>query len=236
MKRTISILLAAILAACQPMGSGQSLQTNPGLSQSDIVSNEFDIFLAYWPGEYENIQQVTRQEAAARPTKDRNDPLRVFIQRVEQPAFGDNVYYVEWQNEDDRKLIRQRIYAFEKQAVGYVLRLHIFPADKEFRDRTGGAHLDSKKLAGITPDDMIKFPGCNIYLKRDGEDYAGEMRRGDCIINYNEEDKGKFYSWTQMRIRPNGFRYLDGWFHAANNLPADEKNRAWYDYQKVRQP
>ncbi len=58
--------------------------------------SDFERSLSYWPGEYENRVQVAQQIATDHPEKDRNNPLRVFISKVDLPAFGEHVYYVEW--------------------------------------------------------------------------------------------------------------------------------------------
>ncbi len=234
MPKCTAVLISSLLVGlmgCQTADSDRPIAANQDAIVDNRDARDLRKFLSYWPGEYENSKQVAQQSASNRPSKDRNDHLRIFIRRVDVPSFGNDVYYVEWQNPDNRKLVRQRIYAFEKNDDEYILRLHIFPTDKAFRAKTGGAYLEPWKLNDLKPENMVQLSGCDIYLKRDGDAFVGGMKRGDCIINYTEEDQDRFYSWTRMRITPTSFQYLDGWFHT-DHRPAEEKDRAWYVFEK----
>ena len=177
-------------------------------------------------GTYANTVQYERQLQL--PEAERNKHLRVFVKRVEGSAFGEDAYYVEWQDADaPGKITRQRIYGFERDGAQVVLRLHIFPNEAEFRARTGGAHLDPTKLAGIGPGDMVDLPGCDIYLAPTASGYAGAMALRACKLDYPGLEPD-MYSWTQMEISDGRFSYKDSWRSLDDNGVTYALSPSWY--------
>lgn len=179
------------------------------------LSAEYQRFLSWWGGDYDNLKQIRAQEAGARPVAERNTPLRLFIRKVDLPAFGPDAYYAEWQDaRDASKVTRQRIYAFEidRQTRALRLNLHIWPIDRpDFLARTRGAYLDPRRLAGVSPADMAGLRGCDVFFAKDIRGFSGAMRKGSCA--FPAPDGTPIYSWSQMSRSARQFRYLDGWFN-----------------------
>jgi CpeT/CpcT family (DUF1001) len=193
------------------------------------LERDFVRFLALWDGSYDNRRQTRPEATQGKPA---NEALRVEMRRVELPAFGQHVIYVEWQSLDDAtKVVRQRIYVPRIDESERTLRvgLYIWPADRaEFIERTRGAHLDPTRLIGVTPADMVDLGDCDLRFRRRGPVFEGAMRRGAC--SFLAPDGRAIYSWTQMRVGQGRFEYLDGWF-----LPDGQSYRAfssdWYRFK-----
>lgn len=190
-------------------------------------------FLEWWPGTYNNMAQVNAQKAGAEPDK-ANTAQRLFIRRVDLPAFGDDVFYAEWQAYDDpTNIMRQRFYAMENEGGVQRLNLHIFPNDAAFRDRTVGAHLDPSKLSGITPADMVDLKGCDVFFEWQNDHFAGAMKKQECA--FPAPDGTPIYSWSQMRLKPSAFEYLDGWFNTDDSV-YQRLAYHWYVFEKADDP
>ncbi len=205
------------------------------LAASGAAAADFDRFLSYWPGTYDNLAQVAAQEAAQRPAGDRNQATVLHIAGVDLPAFGRHTYYAEWRDaRQPAKVIRQRIYAFshDEASGAFLLGLHIWPNDKpEFVARTIGAHLEPKKLAGVTPADMAGIAGCDVLFTPKGAGFEGAMVKGACAF---AAPNGKpIYSWSQMKITAERFGYLDGWF-SPDGAPFIRFPGEWYAFDKRR--
>lgn len=191
---------------------------------------DWEEFIAWWPGTYTNTRQVT---AGTNDTEGKtHEHLRLHIARIDNPAFGKNAYYAEWQNADDPKDVRrQRIYSFEESGGNYVLRLHIFPEDTLLRQRTAGAYENPARVSDLTPADMVDLKGCDVYFHAEGGEFVGEMRKGACAFN-GPDDGIPIYSWTQMTLGPQEFSYLDGWYRAADNMLFRRFAPDWVKFKK----
>lgn len=209
---------------------------SPWLALAATDDTDLALFLSYWPGYYDNLDQVHEQSAAERPAKDRNQATKLFIRRVALPAFGDSVFYAEWQAADaPERIIRQRIYAFERDTERRQIRLnlHIWPADNvAFVQRTTGAYLAPSRLSGVTPADMAGIAGCDVFFDRAGDGFTGAMVKGAC--QFRAPNGTPIYSWSQMRLFETQFEYLDGWFNL-DGKPFTTFPGEWYRFRK-REP
>jgi hypothetical protein len=195
---------------------------------------EFQKFLAAWSGDFDNLAQVQAQQRAGKPESEQNLPLRLFIRKVDLPAFGPHAYYGEWRNALDPAIVtRQRIYAFEIDAESglFRLNLHIWPNDDpEFLARTAGAYQDLTKLAGTTPDDMMELPGCDVFFESGGNGFAGAMQKGTCAFPAPGDGR-PIYSWSQMTLTSSQFAYLDGWYNT-DGTPHRRFTTEWYVFDR----
>lgn len=202
-----------------------------GCAHQPVTDQNFGAFLQNFSGAYSNQAQVRAERGLAEDA--RNDSLKLFIERVSLPAFGEHVFYAEWQDAAMGDVLkRQRIYVAERVGDIVVMQLHIFPRDEEFVRRTAGAHLDHDRLDGVTPADMVPLPGCDIYLTFGAQGLSGAMKEGDCKVPPIEAEE-EIYSWTQMRIGRAAFSYKDSWRYQVDGRVAYEISPNWYMFDKV---
>lgn len=203
-------------------------------AQDDFGPAVLAEFVAYWPGDYSNQARIAEQAARGVPPQDRNRPLNLYIRPMNPGSFGAHAVYAEWRNAVTGALERQRIYAFgwdhERGAIR--LALHIWPQRRDFIARTAGAYLDPSKLDAVFPEDMEGTLGCDVYF-RPGEpnEYAGAMDKGACA--FDAPDGTPIYSWSQMKIGPSRFSYLDGWFRR-DGAPFQTFGSEWYSFAKTQ--
>jgi hypothetical protein len=199
----------------------------------------FERFVAGWAGHYDNRRQYASQLAAGVPEARRNQNLELQVVRIDAPAFGPRAFYAEWFAPDAAdKPVRQRIYAFERDAArgAVVLRLHIFPTDAAFVARTAGAWRHPARLRDLTPADMAPLRGCDVWFRAAGgsfagEAFAGEMEKGRCRFPSFEDPSREIYSWSQMTKTDRVFSYQDGWFNLDGSVYRSWAPE-WYVFEK----
>ena len=206
-----------------------------GPEDPDRLSRDFADFVTLWGGSYDNREQLGRP--ASTQGVRANAPLRLHIQRVDLPDFGEHVFYAEWQALDDPdRVMRQRLYGLRIDRVEQVLRLelHVWPTDRpDFIERTRGAYLDPARLADVTPQDMVDLGDCDLRFRRARSGFEGAMQRGTCA--FDAPDGTPIYSWTQMRIAPGRLEYLDGWFHLDGSV-YQRFSDTWYQFTNSTLP
>lgn len=233
MAKTIFIIASLILGFANPLNAQDRSLDAPLISELKTSDIQWQRFLSWWPGKYDNVRQVKQLEENRKDSEETNIRAMVLhIRRVELPAFGEEVYYAEWQRYGSPdEVSRQRIYAFEKEGSVFRLYLHIFPFDNsEFKKRTVGAYIDPLKLKGVTPDDMVGLQGCDVYFELSDNEFAGAMKKSSC--NFPSPETGEpIYSWSQMRLQESSFQYLDGWFRQDHGVYL-ELSKHWVVFDK----
>lgn len=220
---SVAISVTVVLLVGCSSGAGNPADRQP-------QPEDWPRFLDWWPGDYDNLDQVA--QIAAENGEPFMPPTALRIRRVDLPAFGNDVYYAEWHDfEDPAEILRQRFYAFEREGATFRLNLHIFPPDAEFVARTAGAYLDASKLNGITPADMFPLPGCDVFFEWEDGVFGGAMKKQSCNFKAPGTEI-EIYSWSQMRLRDDAFEYLDGWFHRSDDSVYRQFSDRWIVFEK----
>jgi len=145
-----------------------------------VLESELETLLGWVVGEFDNRQQVERGEnslleSAPDPAK-APDLLYPLFARVEAPALGRHVVYLQWpMGSPQGTLHRQRIWVFEidpqRNAVlmdFYTLRDPARWRDAQLRPETA--------LREITRNDVIPYPPvCRLPFRRHADVFIGEI-------------------------------------------------------------
>ena len=144
-----------------------------------VLDRDMRTFLEWFPGVYDNQEQVYFEEEQGVPEDLRHERIHHTFARVDLPAFGENVFYVQQYLDDDpAKIYRQRIYVFTADYEENAIRLAIHtPNDVA---SLVDAHLDPTKLEGLTQADAVNMPGCDVYWRKRASDFDGQMKPRAC--------------------------------------------------------
>lgn len=155
------------------------IASTSSFAEDEVLQRDFATFLEWFPGVYDNQEQVAFQDSLGVPEDERHERIHHVFEPVELPAFGEHVFYVQQHIDDDPgKIYRQRIYVFTVDHEEAAIRLAIHtPNDVE---SLIGAHLDPSKLDGLTPDDATNRPGCDVFWTRNANQFTGYMKDGAC--------------------------------------------------------
>jgi hypothetical protein len=200
-------------------------------SQSSAPDGALQQFLAWFPGEYDNHEQVWQEkiDRAEHP----HERLHHIFAPVEAPAVGRHVYYVQqYLDGDPARIYRQRLYDVREQEDG-TLRLTIYslPDEAKFRN----AHLQPESLRNLTPDVLTTTPGCEVFWRWEpsGQALRGYMNEGACTF-LSQRSGLRLRVTDDLRLTADEIWIRDEAFDEAGNRVFGHPQRIHHKNRKVR--
>jgi len=162
--------------------------TSDKSAAAKILARDFNRMMSWFPGEYDNVEQVYFEDNLNVPEDQRHERIHHIFSPVDLRAFPGTTFYVEqYKNNDPEDVYRQRIYSFEPDIVENAIRLTIYiPKDSK---ALLGAYKDRSKIEGLTPQAFTLYPGCEVYWRFQLEHYHGTMKPGACRIESERSGK-----------------------------------------------
>ncbi|NKB44757.1 MAG: hypothetical protein GKS03_10820 [Alphaproteobacteria bacterium] len=184
-------LTLAIFAAAVMSTAAQS-QVRPDATA--VLARDAENLVEMWQGRFDTANQVNFQERFNLPEEGWVARHHKIFARVDLPAFGPTVTYVEqYAGSPPDILVRQRLYVHRVDAGALKTDIYAFRGDDA--EKAGGAHEDPSKLDGLTPDTMSKLPdGCAIIWQARGDMFLGTQTPDECL--YTPEGFG-----MEVRLR-----------------------------------
>ncbi len=143
------------------------------------LDTDFEQFLAWFPGRYDNALQVSTQNARALADDDRNYRRHSIFRRVELPTFGPVVFYAEqYRDGDPANIYRQRIYVLSKDHDRGAIRLRVHIPDDAAA--LAGAYRDPALLAHLSPAATTVWDGCDVFWQYRDDRFEGSLDPGTC--------------------------------------------------------
>jgi len=176
-------LLTLVMAVCAAAPAGAELPLPQAVQEKD-----FRLFLSWFEGEFDSNEQVAFADELGIPKDAVPERIHSIFHKVDLPTFGEHVFYVEqYLDGDPDNIYRQRLYSFsldpEEQAIRLVIHIPPDPA------ALAGAHRDPAKLAGLTPATTRTMPGCDVFWRRRGDAFLGDMKPGACTFQSSRSGK-----------------------------------------------
>jgi len=155
-------------------------------SKSEIkqltLQNDLDTLLNWFPGEYDNHQQVYEEFMTDILPQERHRQTHHIFYPVELTFIPGKLLYAEQSQHYNREdIYRQRIYSFEEDEIGL--------------------HRDNSKLQFLSQDDFILKPGCEVYWKRVEDEFQGYLKDNACSYFSERFDKRVYLNETLILRR-----------------------------------
>ncbi len=150
------------------------------------LANDMLQMLSIFEGEFDNFQQVYKQKEDK--VKDVHEHIHSIFKKVNFAPLGNNVFYViQYMDGDTTKIYRQRMYAFaeNKKENAISLNIYTFKTDSLFYY----SNVHPERLAKLTIDDIKPVEGCQVYWKKQGDNFVGYMPPKLC--NFISKRSGK---------------------------------------------
>lgn len=198
-----------------------------------LVERELEYLMEIWPGDHDNREQLQFDSDVGKKSLETDGHLRVHgqISRVDLPAFGEHVLYVEeYKNNDPSSIFRQRLYevSADEDEKAVRIKLHFFKDGTKYL----GAHDDSTKLAGLTRDDTAVLDGCDVFLRREVNALVGSMKTKECVFG---EGDSKRYSDYQLRVTETGYWFRDRILsYATDEQIEGVADFSWHQLERAR--
>lgn len=198
-----------------------------------LTERELEYLMEIWPGDYDNREQLQFFANVGQTGYESTGVLRIHsqISRVDLPAFGEYVLYVEeYRDNDPANIYRQRLYELSADEDEKAIRakLHFFKDGEKYL----GAHDDPSKLASLTRDDTSVLDGCDVFLRREVDAIAGSMKTKTCIFGEGGERR---YSDYQVRVTEGGYWFRDRILYYDTDEPLPEFGPfTWHQLERAR--
>ena len=175
---------------------------------------EFQRFLDWFEGEFDNYEQVWQQKTDGE--KDILEHIHHIFEPVDLPQVGNHVFFVkQYQNGDHSRVYRQRLYSFTTNEVENAIQLTVFSFLDEMRYRM--ADEQPSVLDGLGRDQLKTIPGCEVFWRWNGEYFDGYMKENSCAF---------ISEWTGKQIYINDtLRLMNGWIWIQDQAYDADGNR-----------
>jgi len=207
-----------------------ALLSTHAFGAASVVAKDLPTFLEWFPGEYDNHEQVWQQKLNGAETV--LEHLHHIFAPVAAPAIGEHVFFVQqYLDGDPDNVYRQRLYRFDIDATEQAIRLTIF----SFRDepKYRDAHLRPATLRGLTDSELVNRPGCEVYWTRVDDFFKGHMKERACSF-VSERNGKQIYITDDLRLTPDEIWIRDEAFDADGNRIFGNADGLHHKNRKVR--
>lgn len=197
-----------------------------------VLERDFRLMMEWFPGVYDNQEQVYFEDELGATEDERHGRVRSHFSRADLPWLGEHVFYVQQdQNDDPSDIYRQRIYSFTLDEAEDAIKLKIYtPKDTA---SLVGAHLDPSKLSGLTEDDLTTLhDGCDVFWKRQSNQFIGYMKEGACRIESSRSGRTLIIS-DDLVLTPEAIWIRDRAVDADGNYVFGNKANIHHKLRKV---
>src|ERR1700724_26773 len=148
-----------------------------------ITSGDVDSLEKVWSGVRDSTEEVfvSSDPSVTAWGEGAEKRVRTVVEPVEAPWLGQHVLYLEEFLHDDPESIRRQLLLdlqpAEPPAVGVRVRMYSFKEPRRW------IHLDRrpKLLSNLHRAEVVKAEGCDLMLKKEGDQFSGGTVGRDCI-------------------------------------------------------
>ena len=146
---------------------------------SAILEKDFALMMAWFPGIYDNQEQVYFEDELDVADTQRHVRVHTVLQPVNVPRLGAHVFYLQqYVNDDPAQINRQRLYVLNPDHERHVVSMQIYTFDaSERRMDTQGDHSE---LAQLTMEQVQTRPECDVLWRRKANQFVGHTQREAC--------------------------------------------------------
>lgn len=207
---------AFVIAASALCFALSACQGTPIVGQSAQIEQDLDTLLSWFPGVYDNFEQVESERRGETSDALRHRHLNHTFHPVEIAGIpGRTLYAQQYQHHDAADLYRQRIYAFEPELEEGAIRLTIYTPNVP--EDLVDLHQDPDRQAALSVDDFILKPGCEVYWKRTNDQFDGYLKPKACSY-FSTRFETQVYLEETLTLRADALLLNDRGVDGAGNL------------------
>lgn len=180
-----ALVALGTLALVPALAQSGAATTRPSAAVSParaVLEAELHLFLSWFEGRFDNERQVFFADDLQIPADRRQGRIHSIVRKVDLPAFGANVFYVEqYLNGDPAQIHRQSLEVVTADHASGLIKLesHALPDPAAIV----GAYRNPGLLAGLTPENSpTRDPGCAVYWRRQENQFLGAIRDAECPL------------------------------------------------------
>ena len=187
-----------------------------------LMEREIEYLLTIWPGQYDNVEQLSFEKDAGRSSIEKGQHKRVHstATRVYNSALSEYLLYIEeYEHNDTNRITKQQIYELLPEddiASIRVKRYNIEDAHSIWRSKDG-----VEKIKNLKKSNFLLVASCDIILLREGKEFIGTSEYQDCNL-----DDASSTSDFQIKISKERFSFRD--------KTEKSQREDWYILEKAR--
>ena len=201
------------------LGIGLALgacETTDAPNPSTQIERDLDEMLAWFPGVYDNFEQIEAEHETDLETELRHRHLNHTFYPVEIEGIpGLLLYAQQYQHHDPADLYRQRIYSFEPDLEEGAVRLTIYTPHEPAA--LIDIHLDDARQASLSVEDFYLKPGCEVFWKRSEDRFEGYLKEKACSY-YSTRYETQVYLEETLTLRRDALLLNDRAVDGEGNL------------------
>lgn len=191
----------------------------------ETVDQDLETLLSWLQGSYSNQAQIDSGALEAE-----TDLLFPVFQKVDIPAFGRHVVYLQWPiGAPDGRLQRQRIWVFERGPDG--LAMDFFTLKEP--ERWLNAHLNPESVRDMTKEDTIGYPRtCLLPVQRIGDVFTASIPSTCEIVS--QGTKISMTLESNIKISENEMTYREGGQRGDGTVVFKVPASTQYEFAKIK--
>ena len=187
-----------------------------------LMEREIEYLLSIWPGEYDNVEQLSFEKDAGRNSieKGQHERIHSTVTRVNHTDLSEYLIYIEeYKNNDTNSIVRQQIYELLPEDEIASVRIRRYDIDNgQSLWRSETIISDIEKL----PESKISLnTSCDILLQREGKEFIGTTVHHGCNLDNSISNSG-----LQIKISKERYSFRD--------KKKNSQREDWYILEKAR--
>ena len=167
-------------------------------ADSDRLEQDFQRFLDWFPGEYNNEAQAKADIAAGLGEGRAHEYIHHLFVPVTASNIGEHTYFIkQYMDGDYENVYRQRLYKLENDSASKSVKLTIYSFLDEKKYRY--TDKDTGLIKDIKLEELKTIPGCEVYWTFADGYYTGRMIDQACGF-YSERSKKMIYISDTLKL------------------------------------
>ncbi len=215
-------VIAATVVAYSAMAQTQNTSTSKAdaaattatqTTSAQRLKTDFDRFISWFGGEWNNNEQVWQQlqdtsdkldKPSGKPVEDKITHTHHIFAPVTAPKIGAHTFYIQQSLDGDlSKAYRQRLYRLTQDEKANAIKLEIFNFndEKSFFD----AHKRPEQFTSLELSQLRATPGCEVFWRYDEttKSYAGTMPPKACSFVSKRYGDKRIYVTDTLKLTEN---------------------------------
>jgi len=187
----------------------------PGSVFAGDLQADFEKFLQWFEGEYDNNEQVWQQKQDELAEDQRHEHIHHIFKPVDAPNIGEHTFFIrQYMDGDYENVYRQRLYNFVLDEDETAVRLQIFSFNEDAKYRN--TDQDPSIIGGITPEEVRNMPGCDVFWRYEGDHFVGRMKENACFF-FSERMGKNIYITDTLKMTDSEIWIADTAYDADGN-------------------
>ena len=174
------------------------------LAAQSNLDEQLEIISDWFIGEFDNFQQVHKEIEDSVEVELRHERIHSIFAPLEiRDSKGYSFFVKQFQNGDESKVYRQRIYDFHPNETEQAIQLDIYSfTSPEDEEKYRNLDTDPALIGDLKLEQLRLAKGCEVYWKYQNDHFIGYMKEGSCHF-FSKRSGKKIFITDSLRLSEN---------------------------------